>query len=162
MNSESTNISSVSQEEVESLARRIFTLQDENQKVGKKNEELASKLKEVVDYNQNLGHDLYKLDQEITELQERLKKSKRKIKEIDRETDEYTKKAEEYKQILLKDEKFSALAKKLRNLQKSKEKATKNLTKIKEIVGDTEFDMLSGAMQVMEDRVHFLYFSKTF
>ena len=48
-----------SKENIEELARNVFSLQDENQKIGLQNDKLAARVKDVVEYNQLLGCLLY-------------------------------------------------------------------------------------------------------
>ena len=143
------------------LAQQLCNLQQENLVVGKQNQELALQFHDASNYNQALGFDLYQLDQEIGELEERLSNMKNQIKEIDQQTKAITKKADEYKNALRNDKEFSSLAKHLRNLQKTHHSASKSLAQLREILGDPKFSMLDGALQLMQEKIHFLYWSNT-
>ena len=143
------------------LAQQLCNLQQENLVVGKQNQELALQLQDASNYNQALGLDLYQLDQEIGELEERLSKMKIQIKEMDQQTKTITKKADEYKNALRNDKEFSSLARHLRNLQKTHQAASKNLAQLRELLGDPNFSQLDGALQLMQEKIHFLYWSNT-
>ncbi|OHT17460.1 hypothetical protein TRFO_02470 [Tritrichomonas foetus] len=145
----------------ETLAQQLINLQQENLVVGRQNQELALQLHDASTYNQALGFDLYQLDQEIGELETRLANTRNQIKSIDAQTKEITKKADECKNALLKDSEFSALAKKLRSLQKTHQAAAKGLDQLRNLLGDPQFSMLDGALQLMQEKIHFLYWSNT-
>jgi peptidoglycan hydrolase CwlO-like protein len=80
---------------------------------------LSIQLETATSQNQTLGNELYLLDQAITELEERINNSRNFFSDINKETALLTKKAKRYKTALLNDDQFSALAKKLRSLQKN-------------------------------------------
>jgi len=140
------------------VSEQIIALKEETSAIGERNEELALSFRMVSAHNQQLGQTLNDLNYQISEYENRLKFRMKQQKIIENETLEYQKKADKIKNSLLKDPKFYEVAKKLRTLKKSKEKAQHNLQKIKTILGDPNHDMLSGAMQLVEMRVHDLYY----
>ena len=146
---------------ITSLSEHLAKLQRENIAIGDQNQQLAASLRDASTYNQVLGFDLYQLDQEIGELEARLSQSRSRIREIENQTKEITKQADACKNALLKDPEFAKLAKRLRSLQRTHSSAMANLEELRGILGDTKFSMLDGALQLMQEKVHFLYWSNT-
>lgn len=146
---------------VTSLSEHLAKLQKENIAIGDQNQQLAASLRDASTYNQVLGFDLYQLDQEIGDLETRLSQSRSRIREIENQTKEITKQADACKNALLKDPEFAKLAKRLRSLQRTHSSATSNLEELRGILGDSKFSMLDGALQLMQEKVHFLYWSNT-
>ena len=141
------------------LARKLLSLHEENTRIGKQNQELSAKLHDVTTYNQTLGLDLYRLDNEICDLEEKLESNKEKMKYILDQTKLIKKKTEVCKAALSKDEQMSELAKKFQAMQHFKEKADKSVQELQKIFDDESVKTLNNSIDVIAEKIHFLYWN---
>ena len=155
----SLNIDSLPSSSDDALTQQLINLREENTRMGKQNQELSAKLHDVTSYNQQLGLDLYKIDQEISELEEKLEENREKTKHVKEQTNLIIKKTEAYKSALSKNKEMAELARKLQTMKKYKDKAEQNFTDIEKLLDDPNFAKLEESCNTITQKIHFLYWN---
>lgn len=142
---------------IDELTQQLTRLQEENSRMGQVNQELSAKLKDATEYNQALGLDLFRLDQQISDIEDKYKANMNKAKELHLKTKEMKRRTDDYKDYLGMDSKTAAMAKKLQLLQDFRDQANLGLNELEKILSNDKFSELPYSSQNLEERIHFLF-----
>ena len=144
---------------IEELTQKLTKLQKENKEMGQINQELSKKLKDATEYNQALGIDLFRLDQQISEVEDKYRENMERAKELHLKTKEMKRRTNDFKSYLNKNSEAADLAKKLQLLQEFRDQATLGLNELEKILSDQTFSALPYTTQNLEEKIHFLFWN---
>lgn len=142
---------------IDELTQQLTRLREENSRMGQVNQELSAKLKDATEYNQALGLDLYRLDQQISDIEDKYKANMNRARELHLKTKEMKRRTDDYKNYLGLDSKTAAMAKKLQLLQDFRDQANIGLSELQKILSNDKFNELPYSSQNLEERIHFLF-----
>lgn len=143
--------------DVEKLAKRIITLQDENVAISKQIKLLNANYQQITHYNQVLGAEIDKINAEITELEEDLHSNNKKCKKINNQTKLLMCEADKYKKIIERDRKIRSHKKKLNDTEAILVRSRDAVGKLKAELDDPNYPNTKTALQLMKDKIHYLY-----